>query len=45
MFGLPKERPTLGDHPKAHIHEIQQISCEKHDIAFPQDSMKLKNFS
>ena len=25
MFGLSKERPILGDHPKAHIHEIQWI--------------------
>ena len=28
IFGLSKERPTLGDHPKAHIYEIRQISCE-----------------
>ena len=28
MFGLSKERPILGDHPKAHIHEIRQISGE-----------------
>ena len=26
MFGLSKERPILGDHAKAHIHEIWQIS-------------------
>ena len=37
LFGLSKERPILGDHPKAHIHEIWwisgeiwQISCEIH---------------
>ena len=37
IFGLSKERPILGDHPKAHIHEIwrisreiRQISCEIH---------------
>ena len=28
MFRLSKERPILGDHPKAHIHEIRQISRE-----------------
>ena len=28
MFGLLKERPILGDHAKAHIHEIQWISHE-----------------
>ena len=27
IFGLSKERPILGDHPKAHIHEIRWISC------------------
>ena len=26
IIGLSKERPILGDHPKAHIHEIRQIS-------------------
>ena len=30
MFGLSKERPILGDHPKAHIHEIRRISCGFH---------------
>ena len=30
MFGLSKERPILRDHPKAHIHEIRQISHEIH---------------
>ena len=30
IFSLLKERPILGDHPKAHIHEIRQISCEIH---------------
>ena len=28
FIGLSKERPILGDHPKAHIHEIRRISCE-----------------
>ena len=28
MFGLSKERPILGDHPKAHIHEIHRISIK-----------------
>ena len=28
FIGLLKERPILGDHPKAHIHEIWWISCE-----------------
>ena len=27
LFGLSKERHILGDHPKAHIHEIRRISC------------------
>ena len=26
------------------FHEIWRISCEKHDIAFPQHSMKLKSY-
>ena len=26
LFGLSKERPILGDHAKAHIHEIRWIS-------------------
>ena len=26
IVGLSKERPILGDHPKAHIHEIWWIS-------------------
>ena len=30
FIGLSKERPILGDHPKAHIHEIQWISCGFH---------------
>ena len=30
IFGLSKERPILGDHPKAHIHEIRRISCGFH---------------
>ena len=30
FFGLSKERPILGDHAKAHIHEIRRISCEIH---------------
>ena len=37
IIGLSKERPILGDHPKAHIdeirwisHEIWRISCEIH---------------
>ena len=36
MFGLSKERPTLGDHVKAHIsgfHEIRQISHEIRQIS------------
>ena len=28
LFGLSKERPILDHHPKAHIHEIRQISGE-----------------
>ena len=28
LVGLSKERPILGDHAKAHIHEIRQISHE-----------------
>ena len=28
IIGLSKERPILGDHPKAHIHEIRRISGE-----------------
>ena len=28
MIGLSIERPILDHHPKAHIHEIWQISCE-----------------
>ena len=30
LIGLSKERPILGDHPKAHIHEIRRISCGFH---------------
>ena len=26
IFGLSKERPILGNHAKAHIHEIRRIS-------------------
>ena len=32
LFDLSKERPILGDHPKAHIHEIRRISCRFHEI-------------
>ena len=32
LVGLSKERPTLDDHPKAHIHEIRRISCGFHEI-------------
>ena len=32
LIGLSKERPILGDHPKAHIHEIRRISCGFHEI-------------
>ena len=32
IFGLSKERPILGDHPKAHIHEIWQISRNPADF-------------
>ena len=32
LFGLSKERPILGDHPKAHIHEIRWISYGFHEI-------------
>ena len=28
LIGLSKETPILGDHPKAHIHEIRRISGE-----------------
>ena len=51
LIGLSKERPILGDHAKAHIHEIRQISCEiwwisceSRDIAFPLHCIKLKSF-
>ena len=30
IFGLSKERPILGDHPKVHIHEIRRISYGFH---------------
>ena len=30
IFGPSKERPILGDHPKAHIHEIRWISQIKY---------------
>ena len=29
VIGLLKERPILGDHPKAHIHEIRRISKDQ----------------
>ena len=32
LIGLSKERPILGDHPKAHIHEICRISGEIQQI-------------
>ena len=32
IFGLPKERPILDHHAKAHIHEIQQNSYGFHEI-------------
>ena len=32
LIGLSKERPILGDHPKAHTHEIQWNSCGFHEI-------------
>ena len=32
FIGLSKERPILGDHPKAHIHEIWQISWNLADF-------------
>ena len=31
LIGLSKERPILGDHPKAHIHEIRRISKDQFD--------------
>ena len=44
FFGLSKERPILGDHPKAHIleirrisHEIRQISCRFKSSGFHAD--------
>ena len=33
VIGLSEERPILGDHPKAHIHEIQRISREIRQIS------------
>ena len=46
MFGHSKERPILGDHPKAHIHEIRQISCGFHVKSgrFHADFMKSGRF-
>ena len=32
LVGLSKERPILGDHPKAHIHEIRRISWNSVDF-------------
>ena len=29
FIGLSKGRPILGDHPKAHIHEIRRISKDQ----------------
>ena len=40
IFGLSKERPILGDHLKAHIHEIWRISCSR----FHADFMKSSRF-
>ena len=40
FFGLSKERPILGDHTKAHIHEIKWISHEIWQISWnPADFM------
>ena len=46
IFGLSKERPILGDHPKAHIHEIRLISCGFHvkSGGFHADFMKSGGF-
>ena len=33
LIGLSKERPILGDYPKAHIHEIRRISREIQQIS------------
>ena len=33
VIGLSKERPIFGDHPKAHIYEIRQISREIRQIS------------
>ena len=32
FVGLSKERPILGDNPKAHNFKIRQISCGFHEI-------------
>ena len=44
MFGLSKERPILGDHPKAHIHEIRRISCEIKRHSLPPALHKTEEF-
>ena len=44
MFGLSKERPTLGDNPKAHIHEIRRISCEIKRHSLPTALHKTEEF-
>ena len=46
MFGLSKERPILGDHPKAHIHEIWRILCgfQVKPAGFCADFMKSGGF-
>ena len=51
MICLSKERPILGDHPKAHIHAIWQIftkfgrfHVKSTDIAFPTALHKTEEF-
>ena len=44
VFGLSKERPILGDHPKTHIHEIWWISCEINRHSLPTALHKTEEF-
>ena len=44
LIGLSKERPILGDHPKAHIHEIRRISCEIKRHSLPPALHKTEEF-
>ena len=51
LFGLSKEKPIFGDHPKAHIHEIWrisheiwQISCEINRHSLPTALHKTEEF-